>query len=169
MSAVPDQRLMPVPAQDEVTRGSRTDINENARLCRAYHYPRVTTRDSLVFQHQPLLAREIRRQVFDVALGEVRNHRPHDRALALARPVVLQRFQEIIVVLAGKPGIVRNGAVAVGAVACRAGLGLLLALCRVAGENGRVRREHRAASGQDDLVHFGSSPYLATDLTASAA
>ena len=72
-----------------------------------------------------------RGEIFDVARVQVRDLRRHDRVLARARLVVLQRFQQVVVVLAREPRKIGGRAVAVGSVARRAGARFFLAGFRV--------------------------------------
>ena len=100
-----------------------------------------------MFGDEPPLAREVGGKVLDVALRQVRDERGHDRVLACAQLVVLQRLDEVRRVLAAELGNVidlrERGMLARNAVAAGAHRGLALAGCRVA------FRRQRAATGHE--------------------
>src|SRR5690348_2762512 len=98
-----------------------------------------------VLDVEALLLREVRGEVLDVALGEVRRLADHDRVLAMAVLVVVQRGDDVVLVLPGQVREFGAHADALRAVARLAGRGSLhaglgIARCGEGGDGGAGER-----------------------------
>src|SRR6185503_10210360 len=68
--------------------------------------PRATAASVVLGSLQPRLAGEESRERVDLVLRQLLRERLHERILALAEPVVVQRLRDVVRVLAGEARVV---------------------------------------------------------------
>src|SRR5258708_6316727 len=121
-----------------------------------------------VLDDEGLLAGEVGREIRHGLGLEVHDLARHDRILALAVLVVLERGLEVVGILAGEVGEFRAHAHAVGAMARGAGRGQLAADFGVAGSAGRGEREGEKREGDNFFRHGGAHFFSAAGAAAGA-
>src|SRR5688572_273926 len=115
-----------------------------------------------VLDAEARLLRVVRREVGDVARGEVRHLALHDRVLALPVLVVVHRGDQVVLVLAGEVREFGSGAHTRLAVAGLAGLGLLAADVGIA-RSGKDRGGEERGNGEGEEAAHGDPHLLAAD------